>query len=58
MEGIALDGFYCRFGAAPAELFPRLAVLLEAALIEERRGFLRLTASGLLVANSIFVEFM
>jgi len=57
-EGISIAAFHSRFEKTPAELFPRIAVWIEAMLMEEKNGFLRLTRSGLLVANSIFVEFI
>jgi oxygen-independent coproporphyrinogen-3 oxidase len=57
-EGISIDAFRSRFGNEPGELFPRVASWIEGNLMEEKSGFLRLTDRGLLVANSIFVEFM
>jgi len=57
-EGISIDAFRSRFETTPVELFPRIASWIEATLMEEKNGFLRLTPKGLMVANSIFVEFM
>lgn len=57
-EGISMADFHSRFGKTPAELFPRIATWIEAMLMDEKNGFLRLTPKGLMVANSIFVEFM
>jgi oxygen-independent coproporphyrinogen-3 oxidase len=57
-EGISTESFRARFGQRPAEYFPPIAGWLESHLLEEQDGFLRLTPKGLLVANSIFVEFM
>lgn len=57
-EGISVDEFTWRFGAAPAQLYPRIGLWLEAGLLEERAASLRFTARGLLLANSIFVYFM
>ena len=58
IEGISPVVFRERFGEFPWEAFPRIKDLIEATLLEVRHGFLRLTKKGLLVANSIFVEFM
>jgi oxygen-independent coproporphyrinogen-3 oxidase len=58
IEGISPVVFRERFGEFPWEAFPRIKDLIEATLLEVKHGFLRLTKKGLLVANSIFVEFM
>ena len=58
IEGISLDLFHARFGKSPVECYPRIAFWMDGGLMEERDGFLRLSRKGLLVANSIFVEFM
>jgi len=57
-EGISIDAFRFRFEKTPVESYPRIASWIEGDLAEEYKGFLRLTRKGLLVANSIFVEFM
>jgi putative oxygen-independent coproporphyrinogen III oxidase len=57
-EGISPVAFRERFGKFPWEAFPRIKDLIEGMLLEVKHGFLRLTKKGLLVANSIFVEFM
>ena len=57
-EGISPVAFRERFGEFPWEAFPRIKDLIEGMLLEVNHGFLRLTKKGLLVANSIFVEFM
>ena len=57
-EGISPVAFRERFGEFPWEAFPRIKDLIEGMLLEVKHGFLRLTKKGLLVANSIFVEFM
>jgi oxygen-independent coproporphyrinogen-3 oxidase len=57
-EGIPVDSFRAGFGRSPAEYFPQIANWLEAGLMEETSGYLRLTHRGLMVANSIFVQFM
>jgi oxygen-independent coproporphyrinogen-3 oxidase len=58
IEGISQDSFRARFGRSPLEFFPRIADWLDGELMEEKNGFLRLTHKGLIVANSIFVQFM
>jgi oxygen-independent coproporphyrinogen-3 oxidase len=57
-EGIPTDAFRAGFGRNPAEHFPQIADWLEAGLMEETSGYLRLTHRGMMVANSIFVHFM
>jgi oxygen-independent coproporphyrinogen-3 oxidase len=57
-EGISTDDFLARFGKTPIEQFPRVVSWMDGGLMEERDGLLRLTRQGLMVANSIFVEFM
>jgi oxygen-independent coproporphyrinogen-3 oxidase len=57
-EGIAVEAFTQRFGKPPAEFYPKIRDWLEASLLSESEGRLRLTRKGLLVANSIFVELM
>jgi oxygen-independent coproporphyrinogen-3 oxidase len=58
IEGISQDSFRVRFGRSPVEFFPRMSDWLEGELMEQKNGFLRLTHKGLMVANSIFVQFM
>jgi putative oxygen-independent coproporphyrinogen III oxidase len=58
MEGISVGKFAARFGKPPAEFYPKIRDWVDGGLLEERTGHLRLTSRGLLVANSIFVEFM
>ncbi len=57
-EGITPVVFREQFGEFPWETFPRIKDLIEEKLLEVKHGYLRLTPKGLLVANSIFVEFM
>jgi oxygen-independent coproporphyrinogen-3 oxidase len=57
-EGVSPQVFASRFGSAPQSLYPQIANWLEGELMEEKYGHLRLTEKGLLLANSIFVEFM
>ena len=45
-------------GRSPAAYFPRIADWLEAELMEEKNGYLRLTHKGMIVANSISVQFI
>ena len=56
--GISLQTFSHRFGKSPIEFYPKIKTCIEGELIEETNGHLRLTPKGLLLANSIFVEFM
>jgi oxygen-independent coproporphyrinogen III oxidase len=58
IEGISIDTFYSRFRKTPVELYPQIDSWIEGDLMEEKNRFLRLTRKGLMVANSIFVEFM
>jgi coproporphyrinogen III oxidase-like Fe-S oxidoreductase len=57
-EGISEKEFAERFGKAPAQVYPQIGLWLEEHLLEELNGFLRFTAKGLLLANSLFVHFM
>lgn len=56
--GISVDEFFRRFGHKPADFYPRTSDWLEEGLMEENSGRLRLTRRGLLVADSIFVNFV
>ena len=56
--GIALKEFSRRFGKNPDEFYPQIGDWLEEGLMEEKEERLRLTRRGLLVANSIFVNFV
>jgi oxygen-independent coproporphyrinogen-3 oxidase len=56
--GISLQTFSHRFGKSPVEFYPKIKTCIEGELMEETNGHLRLTPKGLLLANSIFVEFM
>ncbi|MGH7815850.1 MAG: radical SAM family heme chaperone HemW, partial [Candidatus Binatia bacterium] len=56
--GISIEVFRARFGKPPIEFYPRIKLWTEANLLEEQAGYLKLTAKGLMLANSIFVEFM
>jgi oxygen-independent coproporphyrinogen-3 oxidase len=58
LQGISVNDFSGRFGPPPKDLYPRISDLLEEGLMEEKADKLRLTPSGLLVANSIFVSFV
>ena len=57
-EGISIQKFISRFGKAPIEFYPRIGDWIDGDLLEEKRSYLKFTRKGLLVANSIFVEFM
>jgi oxygen-independent coproporphyrinogen-3 oxidase len=58
MEGVSIEKFCSRFGKAPVEFYPRIRDWIDGDLMEEKQAFLRLTPKGLLLANSLFVEFM
>jgi oxygen-independent coproporphyrinogen-3 oxidase len=58
IEGVSSESFRSRFEQTPVEFYPRIAHWIEGKLMEETNGYLRLTQKGLLLANSIFVEFM
>jgi oxygen-independent coproporphyrinogen-3 oxidase len=57
-EGVETKAFDKRFGKFPWELYPRIKDWIEGDLLAVKQGHLRLTKKGLMVANSIFVEFM
>jgi oxygen-independent coproporphyrinogen-3 oxidase len=57
-EGVSMDAFRARFGRTPSDTFPQINDWIEGDFMKEENGFLRLTPRGLLVANSIFVQFM
>jgi oxygen-independent coproporphyrinogen-3 oxidase len=57
-EGIRVRKFIDRFGRTPVQRFPKIRDWIAGGLMEESAGRLRLTPKGLLVANSLFVEFM
>ena len=57
-EGIRSDSFRQRFGQTPREFYPQIDSWIDGDLLLENGGFLRFTAKGLMLANSIFVHFM
>ncbi|HWP57204.1 MAG TPA: radical SAM family heme chaperone HemW [Candidatus Acidoferrales bacterium] len=57
-RGICRDEFARRFGASPETLYPVIAQLIDEGLMEKSGSRLRLSARGLLVADSIFVHFV
>ncbi len=57
-EGISINAFRARFDKNTREIFPQIFDWIDGELLEEKRGFLRFTRKGLLVANSMFVQFM
>jgi oxygen-independent coproporphyrinogen-3 oxidase len=57
-DGVAIETFSARFGKLPPELYPRINTWIDGGFLEQKQGYLRLTPKGLLIANSIFVEFM
>ena len=58
ISGVSCEVFRSTFGRSPVEFFPKIDTWREAGLMTEKNGNLRLTARGLLLANSIFVEFI
>lgn len=58
IKGISTEEFSRRFEKNPAEFYPQIRDWLEGGLMEEKAERLRLTRRGLLVANSIFVNFV
>ena len=56
IAGVSSEVFRSTFGRAPVEFYPKIETWREAGLMAEEKGNLRLTAKGLLLANSIFVE--
>ena len=57
-DGVSTKEFQSRFGKPPAIFYPQIANWLEGDFIVEQDGDLRLTKKGLMLANSIFVEFI
>lgn len=58
IDGVSSELFRSRFEQTPVEFYPQIVDWIEGKLMEERNGRLRLTRKGLLLANSIFVEFI
>jgi putative oxygen-independent coproporphyrinogen III oxidase len=56
-KGISIELFNARFGQTPVERFPPIVDWIKGGFLEEIDGYLRLTRKGMMVANSIFVEF-
>ena len=56
--GISVKLFRARFGKSPEEFYPRIKTWQEGGFLDEQAGHLKLTAKGLMLANSIFVEFI
>jgi oxygen-independent coproporphyrinogen-3 oxidase len=56
--GISVEAFRAKFAKTPTEFYPRIQIWTDGEFLTESDGFLRLTPKGLLLANSIFVEFM
>jgi oxygen-independent coproporphyrinogen-3 oxidase len=57
-EGVAKETFRAQFGKMPEEFYPKIKTWIDGGFLEEKQDYLRLTPKGLLMANSIFVEFM
>ena len=58
ISGVSSETFRSKFGRSPVEFYPKIETWRDAGLIALTNGNLRLTAKGLLLANSIFVEFV
>ena len=57
--GVDIDAFADRFGVSPEEVFStEIAQLTKRGLIEKTDGFIRLTHTGLFLANEVFAEFV
>jgi len=56
--GISNDEFCARFSKSPVDFYPQIRTWSDAGLMEERDGRLLFTRKGLLLANSIFVQFV
>lgn len=57
-EGISMEKFRRRFGRTPADFYPQIDSWIDGKLLQEQSGFLSFTPQGLMVANSIFEQFM
>ena len=57
-EGVSTQRFCSIFGKSPVEFYPSMRNRIDGELLDEKQGYLRLTPKGLMLANSIFVEFM
>ena len=57
-EGISNDEFCARFSKSPVDFYPQIRTWSDAGLMEERDGRLLFTRKGLLLTNSIFVQFV
>ncbi|MFQ5683879.1 MAG: radical SAM family heme chaperone HemW [Candidatus Binatia bacterium] len=58
IQGISVQDFTRLFGKTPVELYPQIHDWMREGLMAENDQRLRLTRQGLLVANSIFVNFV
>ena len=57
-EGIRADAFRQHFGQTARQFYPQIDTWIEGNFLVEQGEFLRFTAKGLMLANSIFVHFM
>jgi oxygen-independent coproporphyrinogen-3 oxidase len=57
-QGISIDAFSRRFGTNPDEFYSQISDWIVEGLMENKDGHLKLTRRGLMVANSIFVNFV
>lgn len=58
MRGISMREFALRFGQKPEALYPQIRDWIREGLMEEREERLRLTRRGLLVSDSLFLNFV
>jgi len=58
IQGISTVEFSRRFEKLPDEFYPQIGDWTKEGLVEQQGDRLRLTRRGLLLANSIFVEFV
>jgi oxygen-independent coproporphyrinogen-3 oxidase len=58
IQGISTVEFSRRFEKHPAEFYPQIGDWTKEGLVEQQGDRLRLTRRGLMLANSIFVEFV
>ncbi|NIO07139.1 MAG: radical SAM family heme chaperone HemW [Deltaproteobacteria bacterium] len=58
IPGVSTHDFFNRFGGQPEDFYPQIPSWVEDGLMETNGQRLRLTRRGLLVANSLFVNFV
>jgi oxygen-independent coproporphyrinogen-3 oxidase len=58
LDGFAAGDFYTRFGADCLAVFPHVTILCDGGLLQCSDGRWKLTAQGLLLADSVFATFL